>query len=132
MFSPWCPPPKTVVLRDDEVHVWRASLDLTASDFPDEAVSADGRNFPRFAPTTAVHKPEVNCFQSWMTRLNDRLAKAWEQPVFIANEGWGGHDSAQYLAVMRGNRGGWRDRWSRGPATAGRRTLAGAFLADPR
>lgn len=88
----------------------RENLDLSAADFPADAVSLDGRNFPQFAPTTAVHKPEVNCFQSWMTRLNDGLTEAWQQPVFIANEGWGGYTSGQYLEMMRGNHGGWRDR----------------------
>ena len=88
----------------------RESLDLKASDFPAEAVSKDGRNFPQFAPTTFQHKPSVNCFQSWMSSLNDRLAEAWKMPVFVANEGWGGFTSANYLAAMRGNQGGWQDR----------------------
>lgn len=86
------------------------SLDLKAADFPADAVSKDGRNFPQFAPTTYHHKPSVNSFQSWMTSLNDRLAGSWKMPVFIANEGWGGFSSANYLAAMRGNSGGWQDR----------------------
>jgi len=88
----------------------REPLDLAATSFPVEAVSADGRNFPQFSPTTAHHKPSVNCFQSWMTRLNNGLTSAWQQPVFIANEGWGGYTSAHYLGMMRSNRGGWGDR----------------------
>lgn len=88
----------------------RLVLDLEAGDFPAEAVSADGRNYPQFAPTTAHHKPSVTCFQSWMTRLNNGLTAAWQQPVFIANEGWGGYATGHYLAMMRGNHGGWRDR----------------------
>ncbi|MCK5804642.1 MAG: hypothetical protein KAI66_17525, partial [Lentisphaeria bacterium] len=35
----------------------RSSLDLAADDFPNDAVSADGRNFPQFSPTTAHHRP---------------------------------------------------------------------------
>jgi len=88
----------------------RENLDLKAADFPADAVSKDGRNFPQFSPTTAVHKPGVNCFQSWMTSLNDRLAESRKMPVFIANEGWGGFASANYLAAMRFNSGGWQDR----------------------
>lgn len=88
----------------------RKNLNLKNSDFPSGAVSKDGRNFPQFSPTTAVHKPAVNCFQSWMTELNDKLAEAWKMPVFIANEGWGGYTSAHYLAMMRNNKGGWSDR----------------------
>lgn len=88
----------------------RQNLNLKHSDFPLEAVSKDGRNFPQFSPTTAYHKPTVNCFQSWMTELNDKLSKAWQMPVFIANEGWGGYTSASYLAMMRDNKGGWSDR----------------------
>ena len=88
----------------------REPLDLNAARFPAEAVSLDGRNFPQFSPTTAHHKPAVNCFQSWMTRLNNSLSAAWKQPVFIANEGLGGHTSGHYLGVMQGNRGNWQDR----------------------
>lgn len=86
-----------------------AEFDLTADHFPPEAVSRDRRNFPQFAPTTAWHKPEVNCFQSWMTDLNDRLAAAWRRPVLIANEGWGGSSVGQYLAMVRTD-AGWRRR----------------------
>jgi lysophospholipase L1-like esterase len=89
---------------------WRDDLDLSADDFPAASVSRDRRNFPQFAPTAARHKPTVNCFQSWMTRLNDALSAAWRQPVFIANEGWGGYTSGQYLEMMRRNQDGWRDR----------------------
>lgn len=88
----------------------KENLDLKASDFPAEAVSKDGRNFPQFSPTTFHHKPTVNCFQSWMTALNDKLSAEWKMPVFIANEGWGGFTSAAYLAMMRGNGGGWKER----------------------
>jgi lysophospholipase L1-like esterase len=88
----------------------RENLDLKAANFPADAVSKDERNFPQFSPTTVVHKPSVNCFQSWMTSLNDGLSAAWKTPVFIANEGWGGFTSAAYLAAIRGDEGGWRDR----------------------
>ena len=83
---------------------------LQATDFPATAVSKDGRNFPQYSPTTHQHKPTVNCFQSWLTELNDALSSKWEMPVFIANEGWGGFTSASYLNAMRHNGGGWADR----------------------
>jgi len=86
--------------------------DLAAADFPAEAVSRDGRNFPQFSPTTAWHLPEVNCFQSWMTHLNDRLTDAWRRPVFIANEGWGGYTTEAYLALMRTD-ANWQARMRR-------------------
>lgn len=89
---------------------WRDDLELTAACFPVSAVSRDGRNYPQYAPTTARHKPGVNCFQSWLTRLNDVLAASWRQPVFLANEGMGGYTTGHYLAMMRNNQGGWRDR----------------------
>ena len=92
---------------------WRDDLDLSAASFPAAAVSRDRRNFPQFAPTTHRHLPSVNCFQSWLTRLNDRLSEAWRQPVFLANEGWGGYTTGQYLEMMRSNRDGWRDRMER-------------------
>jgi len=76
-------------------------LHLTADLFPAEAVSKDGRNFPQFAPTTQQHLPSVNCFEGFMTALNDRLSASWERPVFIANEGWGGITSGQYLERVR-------------------------------
>ncbi|MBI2297852.1 MAG: SGNH/GDSL hydrolase family protein [Armatimonadetes bacterium] len=44
-----------------------------------------------------------------MTRLNDRLAAAWGVPVFIANEGWGGYSTANYLELMLTDRG-WHER----------------------
>jgi lysophospholipase L1-like esterase len=88
---------------------WRDNLDLTAADFPSESVSKDGRNFPQFSPTTHVHRPEINCYASWMPRLNDLLSAQWQHPVFIANEGWGGIDTARYLEMMKGDRG-WQDR----------------------
>jgi len=65
---------------------WRDNLDLTAADFPSESVSKDGRNFPQFSPTTHVHRPKINCYVSWMPRLNDLLSAQWQHPVFIANE----------------------------------------------
>jgi lysophospholipase L1-like esterase len=77
--------------------------DRTASMFPPEAVSRDGRNFPQYGPTTHQYMPTVNCFESWMTGLNDLLAEAWRHPVFIANEGWGGYTSETYLNLMRTN-----------------------------
>ncbi|NCO41032.1 MAG: hypothetical protein COZ06_11495 [Armatimonadetes bacterium CG_4_10_14_3_um_filter_66_18] len=79
---------------------WRDDLHLTGRDFPPAVVSKDGRNFPQFAPTTHVHKPTVNCFQSWMTRLNDLLSESWRHPVFLANEGWGGITAGGYLSWM--------------------------------
>jgi lysophospholipase L1-like esterase len=88
---------------------WRDDLDLSADDFPSESVSKDGRNFPQFSPTTHVHRPEINCYASWMPRLNDLLSAQWRHPVFIANEGWGGIDTARYLEMMKGDRG-WQDR----------------------
>jgi lysophospholipase L1-like esterase len=88
---------------------WRDNLDLTAADFPSESVSKDGRNFPQFSPTTHVHRPEINCYASWMPRLNDLLSAQWRHPVFIANEGWGGIDTARYLEMMKSDRG-WQDR----------------------
>jgi len=65
---------------------WRDNLNLTAADFPSESVSKDGRNFPQFSPTTHVHRPKINCYVSWMPRLNDLLSAQWQHPVFIANE----------------------------------------------
>lgn len=86
------------------------SLELKAADFPASAVSRDGRNFPQFAPSSHRHNPSINCYQSWMPALNDALSAAWKQPVFIANEGWGGYTAADTLAMMRENRDGWRTR----------------------
>ena len=87
----------------------RDDLDLTAAAFPAEAVSKDGRNYPHYAPTTAHHRPDINCFTSWMPRLNDLLTTKWKQPVFIANEGWGGITTGRYLAMMRSDKG-WQER----------------------
>ncbi|MFW5858159.1 MAG: hypothetical protein ACOCX4_09790, partial [Planctomycetota bacterium] len=81
---------------------WRRDpAELHAGLFPPDAVSRDGRNFPQFAPTAHRHKPAVNCFESWMTALNDRLAERLGGPVFLANEGWGGITTGQYLERMR-------------------------------
>ena len=88
---------------------WRDNLDLTAADFPRESVSKGGRNFPQFSPTTHVHRPEINCYASWMPRLNDLLSAQWRHPVFIANEGWGGIDTARYLEMMKSDLG-WQNR----------------------
>jgi lysophospholipase L1-like esterase len=88
---------------------WRDDLNLRASMFPREAVSRDGRNFPQYSPTTAWHRPDINCFQSWMTDLNNLLAEHWRQPVFIANEGYGGISTGAYLNTMRGD-AGWQAR----------------------
>jgi lysophospholipase L1-like esterase len=90
----------------------RKDLNLSADRFPPESVSKDGRNFPQFAPTTTQYLPNVNCFESWMTALNDRLAATWRQPVFIANEGWGGITTGRYLAMMRQD-AGWKKRMRR-------------------
>ncbi len=87
---------------------WRDDLELTPDAFPPEVASADRRNYPQYAPTTHVHRPDVNCFTSWMPRLNDLLAAAWRRPVFIANEGWGGATTAAYLKLTRD--AGWQDR----------------------
>jgi lysophospholipase L1-like esterase len=88
---------------------WRDDLDLTAASFPAEAVSKDGRNFPQYTPTTAWHRPEVNCFQSWMTLLNDLLSAQWHHPVFIANEGLGGITTTAYLNMIK-NDAAWQAR----------------------
>jgi lysophospholipase L1-like esterase len=88
---------------------WRDDLDLTAASFPPENVSKDGRNFPQYTPTTAWHRPEINCFESWLTRLNDLLAAQWQQPVFIANEGVGGITTTAYLNTIRGD-ASWQAR----------------------
>jgi len=84
-------------------------LELTSLGFDAQYVSQDGRNFPQFAPTSADNKPEVNCFESWMTDLNNMLSETLGQPVFIANEGWGGYTSEAYLKLMRGEVN-WQDR----------------------
>lgn len=84
---------------------------LTAAQFPQEAVSRDGRNFPQFAPTSHVHYPEVNCFQSWMTDLNDLVSDSLGGPVLAANEGWGGFTGADYLNMMETDRN-WQERMS--------------------
>lgn len=83
--------------------------DRTAADFPAESVSRDGRNFPQFSPTTNTHLPSVDSFESWMTRLNNRLTEAWKHPVFIANEGWGGIATGGYLDMMTKSPN-WRER----------------------
>ena len=88
----------------------RDELDLRAEYFPDTSVSKDRRNYPQFAPTTAIHKPSVNCFQSFMPRLNDGLSESWRHPVFIGNEGWGGYTTRQYLEMMTSGHHGWRER----------------------
>jgi len=87
-------------------------LTLSGDRFPAESVSRDGRNFPQFAPTAWRHLPSVNCFESWMTSLNNRLTDTWRQPVFIANEGWGGITTGGYLAMMRSD-AGWKTRMKR-------------------
>jgi lysophospholipase L1-like esterase len=87
-------------------------LKLSADRFPAVSVSRDGRNFPQFSPTTSHHLPSVNCFESWLTALNNSLADAWRQPVFIANEGWGGISTGGYLGMMQ-NDAGWKKRMHR-------------------
>jgi lysophospholipase L1-like esterase len=84
-------------------------LNLTSDRFPPESVSHDGRNFPQFAPNASRHLPSINCFESWMTLLNNSLTSAWRGPVFIANEGWGGITTAGYLTMMRED-AGWKKR----------------------
>ncbi len=88
------------------------NLRLSADRFPAESVSRDGRNFPQYGPTTWRHLPSVNCFESWMTSLNNRLTDTWRQPVFIANEGWGGITTDGYLTMMRED-AGWKARMKR-------------------
>lgn len=90
-------------------HAFRRGENLDASQFPPEAVSRDGRNFPQYAPTSAMNLPEFNCFQSWMTDLNNLLADALKQPVFIANEGWGGYKTSDYIALMETDHN-WQER----------------------
>jgi lysophospholipase L1-like esterase len=85
------------------------NIDITAKLFPGEAVSTDGRNFPQYAPTAALNLPSVNTFESWMTALNDLLSADWRVPVFIANEGWGGITSGEYLEWAK-NDANWQDR----------------------
>jgi lysophospholipase L1-like esterase len=87
-------------------------LNLRADRFPAKSVSRDGRNFPQFAPTAWRHLPSVNCFESWMTSLNNRLTDTWRTPVFITNEGWGGITTGGYLAMMRDD-AGWKTRIKR-------------------
>lgn len=88
---------------------WRDDLRLTPDVFSGAAVSRDRRNYPQFSPTTAHHRPDVNCFQSWMTALNNHLTASWQQPMFIANEGWGGISSQRYLNMIRRNKN-WQRR----------------------
>ena len=86
-----------------------SNLNLKKDDFPEDAVSKDGRNFPQYSPTAGIHKPDVNCMQSWMSGLNDLLTRHFQQPFFIANEGWGGYTSGQYLHMVRTD-GNWQKR----------------------
>ena len=88
---------------------YRPNLELSAADFPASAASRDKRNFPQFSPTAHIFKPQVNCQQSWMTDLNDLLTAHFNQPFFIANEGWGGATSAKYLELAKANEN-WRER----------------------
>ncbi len=74
--------------------------DLDWTQFPVERVSHDGRNFPQFGPTAVGNAGSPQVFESWMTELNDLLAKSLRQPAFIANEGWGGITSGAYLKKM--------------------------------
>jgi lysophospholipase L1-like esterase len=85
---------------------------LAAHLFPMESVSRDTRNFPQYAPTTSVYAPGITCFESWMSRLNDQLSAAWNSPVFIANEGWGGYTTADYLRLIDRDQQ-WQDRLHR-------------------
>jgi lysophospholipase L1-like esterase len=90
-------------------HAFHRGPRLSAADFPPEAVSRDGRNFPQYAPTSPANLPQFNCFQSWMTDLNNLLTEALKQPVFIANEGWGGYKTSDYLNLIRTDRN-WQER----------------------
>lgn len=47
--SPWCPPPPTITLASDEVHVWRANLTLSASRLEslEQTLSTDERERAR-------------------------------------------------------------------------------------
>jgi hypothetical protein len=82
---------------------------LLGGDFPPDAVSRDGRNFPQLGPTTLGNCSQWKCMQSWMTDLNDLLSAALARPVFIANEGWGGYKTSDYLKLMR-EEGNWQQR----------------------
>lgn len=82
---------------------------LSAEDFPADAVSRDGRNFPQLGPTTHRHLGGPKCMLSWMTDLNDLLSSSLDRPVFIANEGWGSYKTSDYLKLMRED-GNWRQR----------------------
>ncbi|MFZ2657777.1 MAG: hypothetical protein WAX69_22780 [Victivallales bacterium] len=42
-----------------------------------------------------------NCTQSWMTSLNDGLTDTRQQPVFIANEGWGDSTCGSYMEMIQ-------------------------------
>jgi lysophospholipase L1-like esterase len=83
--------------------------DLLAGGFPPGAVSRDGRNFPQFGPTTLHHRGGWKCMQSWMTDLNDMLSAALGRPVFVANEGWGGYKTCDYLKIMNEDHN-WQQR----------------------
>lgn len=88
---------------------FQKDLQLRAALFSPDAVSRDGRNFPQFSPTTEQCMPEVNCFASFTTELNDLLTASWHHPVFIANEGWGGITSGGYLEMISKSEN-WRSR----------------------
>ncbi len=79
----------------------REDLNLMPDHFPPAAASRDRRNYPQFAPTAYRHMPRYNCFKSWMPMLNDALTASLKQPVFIANEGWGGITTEGYLKMIR-------------------------------
>lgn len=83
--------------------IMHPNLLMKAEDFPAAMVSKDKRNFPAYAPSTAHHKPDINCFKSWMPLMNDILSEKLKRPVFIANEGLGGHTTSAYLNIMRGD-----------------------------
>ena len=50
-----------------------------------------------------------NCLQSWMTDLNNLLTEALKHPVFIANEGWAGYRTSDYITRMETDRN-WQER----------------------
>ncbi len=88
---------------------YEAEEHLNWTMFPKAAVSRDGRNFPQFAPTTHRLLKKHHAFGGFETQLNDLLAETLQHPVLVANEGWGGYTSAQYLTMMTEDRN-WQNR----------------------
>jgi len=86
-------------------------LDWTDSDLGSSYVSQDNRNFAQagaLRPFQANQGVPVPFDQSFMPVLNDYLVECYDYPVFIMNEGWGGHESNDYLSYMSTTE--WKDR----------------------